>query len=87
MAAAAPRSLLVLLQVLGLALAQIVSSAATRVPGSWVQGLGLRIQESWGTGLPAPHPLLTPPSRRGQLRTGRGADTSEGAYCVRIAAG
>lgn len=39
--AAAPRNLLVLLQVLGLALAQIVSPAATPEQGSGVRGLGL----------------------------------------------
>lgn len=38
--AAAPRSLLVLLQVLGLALAQIVSPAATPAPGSGMRDLG-----------------------------------------------
>lgn len=38
--AADPRSLLVLLQVLGLALAQIVSPAATPAPGSGMRDLG-----------------------------------------------
>lgn len=47
-AAAAPRSLLVLLQVLGLALAQIVSPAAIPASrsGCGVWGLGSRTQES-----------------------------------------
>lgn len=41
--AAAPRNLLILLQVLGLALAQIVSPAATEAPGCGLWGLGFRI--------------------------------------------
>lgn len=69
---AARRSLLVLLQVLGLALAQIVSPA----PGSGVRGLGpgFRIPRS-SQGLPLPdlHPLLTLPSARGSFGQSRGA--------------
>lgn len=68
---AARRSLLVL-QVLGLALAQIVSPA----PGSGVRGLGpgFRIPRS-SQGLPLPdlHPLLTLPSARGSFGQSRGA--------------
>lgn len=70
--AAARRSLLVLLQVLGLAVAQIVSPA----PGSGVRGLGpgFKIPRcSQGLPLPDLHPLLTLPSARGSFRQSRGA--------------
>lgn len=43
-----PRSLVIFLQVLGLALAQIVSPAASLAPESWVQNLGLG-SRSFGT--------------------------------------
>lgn len=61
-AGAAPRSFLILLQVLGLALAQIVSPATTSAPrsGCGVWGVGSRTRES-GEGSACPPSSIDTP--------------------------